>query len=462
MMMYESAAELVELAGPLAKVADVDMSAPVIGYEREYPSEGQIASRLESFGRLGELCLERLETAGIKTRAKGLLKQRAEADELLEIDGALAAAYSLMFCDIVVQIEGGPNLVNWLYDVAMGVYELSDEDREQTRDKNALPLDREKECKLFPLKKHGAAMNRTNVWFTEVYQSMEKFDRNMLRDFVPMSGLMKGLTNDQATACLMYYHALRNSEAKNPELKAMLAVKYPERCKQASVAIKSLGLQWQRIGAVLVEGEVMQGRGAGEIDLVDIMKFRCSTKLKDTMLQVNIEQLAKEIDKIYEEEIDMDRYRYEPTDSFWCRRWGWGVNGSHNKVLEREEPKWKIDNTGLKRIHRRVYLEEVKDNPIDHWSGEVYVSCIEKLESGKTRPLQSIDSNTYACFEHMIAPVEGAWRGKRCILDPGDGGAVKMARRAYTMSGGDKDSAKLMIDYAAYDSQHTIEAATGG
>jgi hypothetical protein len=455
-VQYNSIVQLKALCGVLADDWEGVEGVPVIAFQRETVPTSQVTSRLVSFGELGVACIKRLERAGIVSRARGLLQQRVEVESLMEMDQALAAAYSLMYCEVVIQVDGGDNLTNWLYDTAMGMHVMSEQDMLACN--NKLDLEAEKQFKYFPVKKHPAVQNRTNVWFSEVYQSMQKFRPHALKKFEKYAGLIEGVTNDQAAACLMYFNCLYGADVENAAIKSMLSIKYPQRTKHASVAIKSLGLQYRRLAAMLVEGDTMQGRGSGDTDLEEVMSFRCSKELESTLLHVNKAQLSEILDEIYEEEIDVEKYSYEPVDSFWSRRWVWGVNGSHNKVLQRHEKEFVIDLPGLKQLHRRVYLEEVESNPLDTWSGKVYVSCIKKLENGKTRPLQSIDSNSYICSEHLLGPVERAWRGVRCILDPGQGGTVRMSRRMRSLAGQDRDAAKLMIDYAAYDSQHTLLA----
>ncbi len=421
--------------------------------ERESVPSEQISDRLEAYGLLGVEMLGMLRKEGIVSRSVGLLRQRDDVLTLLKRDQKLAVAYSLMYAMIPVQAMVSEDTIIWMLETTFGEETYSDEEKELAR--KILPLNEEKKYKLFKPKKHRSVANRTNVYFTELYQSARKLSKVFARLLDQQSGLAENLFNDQASAWLMFAFFLYRRGIGGFGYKAAMALRHPERGKQLSTAIKGMGAQYDVLAAGILETEVMQGRGTGEIDLEEKMKERMDER--NATLKVNERQLREEIARVLDEEMDMRRYQYETVDSFWTRRWAWGVNGSHSKVLEREEPQWKVNPPGLKRLHRRVYLEEVDFNPVTNWSGEVYVSCIKKVETKGERDLQSIDSNSYICFEHLMQGVEKSWRGKRAIIDPGKGGTAGMARRIRSIQNG-INGAKLMVDYAGYDKQHTLLA----
>ncbi|GIM62252.1 RNA dependent RNA polymerase [viral metagenome] len=439
------------LAGCIYDYGPDDLT--VVTVERESVPKAQIAERLETFGRLGKVLLEKLQSKGIISRAVGILTQRAEITRLESINPELACGYSLLYAEIPIQVRGNTELPVHLARIALDA-KLNWEDKFKLKHEGGMNLSREKKDKYFPPKAHAAVTNRTNVWFSEVWQSLGREHRSSLRDFQDMAPLIRGVNNDQATGCLMLWWVLKRNRVRDPELLAMRMVKDPDNAKSLGTALKSLGLQWRKMGAVLVEGESLQGRGVNDISLEEAAEARLEGNTD--CLEVNTEQLRAAVKEILDEELDLRKNFYEPTDNFWSRRWEWGVNGSHNKVLQRHEPKFFVKPKGLKRLHRRVYMEEVLENPARDWSGRVYVSMIKKLENYKTRDLQAVDSNTYIAFQHLMQSVEACWRGTRVLLDPGKGGTTGIWRRMQSISNKNLNSAKLMIDYAKYDSHHTL------
>nr|UHS72512.1 MAG: putative RNA-dependent RNA polymerase [Totiviridae sp.] len=438
------------LAGPLYRDSP---GGSVLAYKREAVPKSQLDERVETFGSLGVKLLDRLRSAGVVTRATGLLSQRSEILKLLKDDAVLAAAYSLMYAEVPIQIYGGDELPGLLFDMSVGISELKMATR--SPDYSQLDIYREKQLKLFPPKRHAAVANRTNVYFSEVLESIRRVDKLCVERFLPFTGLMRGMTNDQAAGVLMAYRALYLAGSPDAALRSISGVARSEQAKNASTAIKSLGLQWQRLGAMLVEMDSLKGRGVEDVDLAAAARLRANTETVDT-LGISTAELRTAIRQVLDEEMDMTRYDYEPSGEFWSRRWEWGVNGSHSRVLQRHEPAWAIKPLDLKRLHRRVYLEEVEGNVMDGWSGRVYLSFIKKIENARTRDLQSADSNSYVCFQHLMDGVERCWKGTRVILDPGKGGSMGIAKRMRSMLGGNINGTRLMIDYADYNSQHSL------
>jgi hypothetical protein len=108
-----------------------------------------------------------------------------------------------------------------------------------------------------------------------------------------------------------------------------------------------------------------------------------------------------------------------------------------------------------KRKHRRVFAEQVRDEPLTAWDGESYFSLSWKLECGKTRPIYAGDSLTYFAFEHLMKPVERSWRNIRAILDPGRLGTWKVGKRIRNMR--KEGSVHVMLDYDDFNSRHPLK-----
>ncbi len=114
-------------------------------------------------------------------------------------------------------------------------------------------------------------------------------------------------------------------------------------------------------------------------------------------------------------------------------------------VVNREAgtpPQYSIGSDLPKRVHRRVFVERCPVNPLTDWCGETIYTASEKLEHGKRRAIFSCDSVTYVCFEHLLRPVELAWRGMHCLLDPGKIGNTALIHRCLEQSG-----CNVMLDY---------------
>jgi hypothetical protein len=418
----------------------------VFAKQREILPAGFLSDRIESFGALGKAMHKNLLSKRLLTRAVGLYEQRDEIERLEKTDVFLAACYSLLYAELPIQIASNDALFDLLAELSFTASALRPKHEDVAH---------EKELKLFPPKKHPSVENKTNVYFSEVYESALRIDKHICDEFATFAGHIKGRPNDQAAACLMYAVVLSQSGFKDATRIAMSAIIKPEEGSALSTAIKSLGIQCVLKGAVLVETGAMQGRGIGEINLKEVMQPRTQPN-GETELAVDQNILSLKIKEILDDEMELSAYSYEEPLEFWTRRWEWGVNGSHSRLLQKYEPRWTVAPEGLKRLHRRVYLEEVDGNPIDDWSGDVYVSCIKKIENEKERDLQSIDSNTYVNFEHMISGVERCWKGKRVILNPGEGGTIGIAERVRALQAKVTGSYNVMIDYAKYNTQHSL------
>jgi len=229
----------------------------------------------------------------------------------------------------------------------------------------------------------------------------------------------------------------------------------PEFNKKLSASLKALGMQHECVVASIVESGALLGRGMPGPDMKDEVELRCSDRVYKKTIEIDQSRLYDAVREILRDELT-EKVEFEDVDRLWKRRWAWCVNGSHNKVLQREEPEFNVLKGDGRPIHRRVYAEEVDSNPLRTWSGRAYVNAQEKEELQKKRLVMAVDTNTYFNFEHLLKPIEEKWNGRRVVLDPGAGGTYGMTKRINVLGG--NGGVNVMIDYEEYDTQHSLES----
>jgi hypothetical protein len=228
----------------------------------------------------------------------------------------------------------------------------------------------------------------------------------------------------------------------------------PNGAKELNTVLKGLGLNGTRLGAMLCEANTLQGRAVGSVDLVEEAAYRCrSEDVEASVIGIDPEKLRPVVRSIMQRELASQEVEFDDIDDFWSKRWLWCVNGAHNKVLSRKEPQYAIGDDLPAQVHRRVFAERCEVNPVNVWSGKTYYTGSEKLEHGKRRCIFSCDSATYVCFEHLLKPVERAWRNEVAILDPGALGSCGTALRL-----AEYDGTHVMLDYDDFNSQHSTSS----
>jgi hypothetical protein len=306
------------------------------------------------------------------------------------------------------------------------------------------------------LKGHAGARNKVNIYASEVLASIRAEYSHLCVEVESL--LVRSvyeMYDDQAAAWLMFTAVLSKYVSSQPARLAYRAVMDPKGCKQLTTVLKALGLNSTQLGAVFCEAQCLQGRGVGEVDLMAEAGYRVSDSVTEKVVDVDETALRSAIRHILERELRGTEVEFEDPEVYWSRRWVWCVNGAHGRALEQHEAKWAV-STIEKRIHRKVFSENTKLNPVLEWSGVSYFSASQKLESGKSRALFAGDSATYVAFNHLLSPVEKAWRGERCILDPGKDGMAGMVRRVQRLRSG--ASVNVMLDYDDFNSQHTLRS----
>nr|WMJ90930.1 RNA-dependent RNA polymerase [Beauveria bassiana victorivirus 3] len=263
------------------------------------------------------------------------------------------------------------------------------------------------------------------------------------------------LTDDRLCGTLLYASVLRHHFGDTGTKLAVALCLNPDHAKGLTTATKALGLNSTPWGAVLCEAQTLAGRAFGSIDLEAAALHRCDLDaLRGELIHTPAEELRADIRAIIEAEMDMSAL--PPLDEFWSKRWLWCVNGSHTAQGSRalDIPVSFLSKTHT-RVYRRPVAEELQKEPITTWDGRVYVSPSAKLEHGKTRAIFACDTKSYFAFTWLLNTVQGAWRNKRVLLDPGVGGHVGLVRRIQRAQGG--GGVNLMLDYDDFNSHHTNE-----
>jgi hypothetical protein len=410
--------------------------------------------RVTEYGRLGLWLAKRVLKAGVSLPSGHEIKADWETVDKAcsRGDELTAAGLSLLFSKCPLQVELGTRSIAAMADEAIKPLSSG------FHHGKTLSFSSEGTVQAwkFKLKQAQGATNKVNVYSNEVLLALRAEKPLLHRRFTELSWAVRDLFDDQVSAALLYAATL-DGYVSDPVQYALRCVLDPEGAKQLSTAIKALGANSHVLGSKLVECQVLQGRAVGEIDLVqEALRRTVRERAKATVVAVDQQVLRQAIRKILVRELEGPP-EFEDVDAFWSRRWAWCVNGSHSRVLERVEPGWSVSGVAG-QIHRRVFMENTNRNPLREWSGVSYFTASAKLEHGKTRALFAGDSVTYACFEHLLRPVEQVWRNQRCVLDPGAGGYCGMVSRIRRLQR--QASMNVLLDYDDFNSQHSTEAMT--
>jgi len=311
----------------------------------------------------------------------------------------------------------------------------------------------------YPVKSLAASNNKTNLYFSEVWAECKRTHPVVAGEWVHFGKATCKFTNDQATAALVYACAIRHRFSFAVKW-AIYCVLEPAEVKHVSTICKSLGANGDPAGAVLCEANVLIGRAVKQADVEgDLMpRLDCDNP---NVYRCDPAVLRRAIQAVVREEVE-EPPSFEDPDKFWTRRWGWAVNGAHSFVRQKAlESEGKVDlgavdKSLLQSWHRRAAFECMTNNPMKYWDGRTFVSVSKKLEAGATRMLYSCDSVSYACWQHFLSGVEGVWRGKNVLLNPGSDGHDGLAERVAAREA--CGPVYIMLDYADFNSQHSIQA----
>lgn len=314
---------------------------------------------------------------------------------------------------------------------------------------------------VFPRKPHPQAGKKCNVFLDCVLSDAAREAPIWASHVVKvLAAVPPGtLYEDQVCGVLLHTFPRRNT-SDGLKLLAFLiyGLTQPAALKGLSDVLKATGTNTLFDYADLVELHCLLGRGVAEEDL-EADALRRTTLEGSGAVKVDLNQLGEAIEIILAEELGDRRPRIISSHEHWTRRYAWCVAGGHSYVTNRDPGFSKVPRTGPqgKRMTRRMACEYVEDDPLPNWEGDVAVSVIPKLEQGKVRTIYSCNTISYCAFSRLLEPVERVWAGRRVIIDPGAGGNYGMYRRIRTAWPRTAPVA-VMLDYADFNSQHTLEA----
>jgi len=314
-------------------------------------------------------------------------------------------------------------------------------------------FDPDKQKVILPLKAHPGARNKVNVYFSELLNELQTKEIKEFVFVMEQQWMFASLYDDQASALLLYAQALR------PELGdrdawaiAVACVHDTLYAKSLSTIIKSLGINGTSYGSKLCEANTLVGRGVAPLDVESELLYRLDReRVKESVVNFDEDKLRIAVRKIIQTEI-LQKPTFPEVGEHWSKRWAWCVNGAHSGALSRFKPKY--STAYRRRMHRRVFAENLEHEPVTDWDGSCLFTISEKLEHGKTRAIFGGDSVTYFAFDHLLSHVEKKWRGYRVVLDPGRGGASGMAGRVEKLRG----AWHVMLDYDDFNSQHSLSS----
>nr|BAU79524.1 RNA dependent RNA polymerase [Diatom colony associated virus-Like RNA Segment 4] len=422
-----------------------DLNISLVSTDRS----ARIAERVDELGSFGVGLLEALPLEALYDPGS-MSTDVAVFSTLFRRGKRLSAmAYSMLSMEFPMQVPGDDNDVLRLFNV--GVPTLS-----RGEPRPVAIWDREARKAAFPLKSHPGASNKVNVYLSEVYFSTKAVNPAVTDEFVRLSGHIAGTaSDDQASGILLAAHAMSNVVSE-PVDKAMRLFLNLEAANSLTLCIKSLGLNGTLTGGCLVEGKTLQGRGLPSKVATD-WRYRTDPEaVRAKVHDLPPDKLRSAIREVMQTELPKGEMSFPSLEETWTSRWMWCINGAHSKLIETLHPELARSSDDLLpgQVHRRVFAESLKDNPILEWDARSYFTGSDKLEAGATRAIYSGDSLSYFAFEHLLRPVERAWKGRRVILDPGEIGTWGMGRRIKRMR--HQGGVNVMLDYDDMNARHSL------
>lgn len=313
----------------------------------------------------------------------------------------------------------------------------------------------------FPRKPHPEAGSKCNVYLDCLLIDLYEYDPVGCHFVITLlSTLKRGCVyEDQVCNAILHsFSAYAGVAAKEMFAVCLLGCVQPEVVKDLSDVLKATGNNTDFSWAPMVELHCLLGRGVGELDLTEDASRRVRDK-PYWEVEVNSIQLREAIEAVLSDELGGAHIVVESVEAHWDKRFEWCVAGSHSSTTNADVCFEAVPPAGPggKRVTRRMAMEYTQDNPLLRWDGTVKVSVLPKLEQGKVRAIYSCNTASYVAFSRLLRPVERVWHGRRVIIDPGAGGNYGMFRRIRTAWPNALPVA-LMLDYADFNSQHTLSS----
>lgn len=307
----------------------------------------------------------------------------------------------------------------------------------------------------FPVKRHAAAVSKVNVSIVDLMDSMVRLGMSgiLINAIILCAG---DLSEDQMINALIYGYGLSRTFGESGWDIAMFYVLNPKIAKNVSVALKALGANTTKEGALLVEADTLQGRLAGPIDLLEEARYRCDSAKVEKVVIPYSDDLRPHIRAVLRSELAGKECILPDLHQWWSSRWLWCVNGSQTSVSSRSlgiDPK--RNRATHSRDYRRMASEALESEPLTTWDGKTSVSKSKKLENGKERAIFACDTASYFNFSWILSAAEKEWRNERILLNPGLGGHIGVVKRIRNAQRG--GGVNLMLDYDDFNSHHSTD-----
>jgi hypothetical protein len=354
-----------------------------------------------------------------------------------------ALAYSTLYSLYPVQVSGDENVIVKIVNIILPEMKILGTRMDLVR---RHPLD------FFRFKKDPLAKIKANVYLSELLSSLKRVNRHLYDLFLDATVGMYNMTNDMA-CCVLLHGCGMSDYFDNPFIVSVRLMQNMKSCKFLTNVLKGHGLQICNLGAMLCECDRMYGKSFLDFDLGTAVSERVGIRGQQVAIEdLDMDRLGQCIKLIVDSELSGREVKFEHPDIFWGKRIMWCKNGGHSKALERANSRYQV-NTRL-NLYRKVAMEYWEQNPIYTWDGKSFVSASEKNENGKRRMLLACDTATYVCFEHLLRPVENAWRNKSVLLNPDLRGRVGIVERLIK----EHQPYNVALDYDDFNSQHSLAA----
>lgn len=294
-------------------------------------------------------------------------------------------------------------------------------------------LSKDRELKLFPIKKSPQATFKVNCFARDLLNS------TLLSHDVLQSICLKGMYNDQVCAAILLAEYMVKQEVPISFVKMWVPhfFLFPERVGEVSNWLKMYCPTDDHRVWSLVENGSLAGRDVGEPDAQKDIRHRVCPKGENPH-ECKVDQLAlaDTIRSILKEEMhegieSVDTFREHVLSAIlWCKK------GAHH------HPKFK------KYESRLEFLLNTDVEMIMRCRPEVFINQVRKLEHGKTRFIYNCDTVSYLYFDYILNWIEGHWANKRVLLNPDYANAARLSAM--------KAEEYMMLDYTDFNSQHSV------
>ncbi|GHN03311.1 RNA dependent RNA polymerase [viral metagenome] len=302
-----------------------------------------------------------------------------------------------------------------------------------------------------PLKGHPGARTKVNLFLADVLKDARKYFPTSYKALPAVFVNLLGANNDEVTGWVSWFVLAHTFMPRAAELMVSLRT-MGSLVKDISTAVKSLGLNSTREGAMICEMVSLAGRGAvpGNADLDVSTRVSQKLFLRDKAAVMDKEKLREAVRLVIREELVREP-KWQDKDDYWSKRWLYTKSGSHTRHIEDVMYGDRLDLPP--QPTRREFAEGVEENIIAEGEPAVYAGLSWKLEQGKTRAIYGCDTRSYFTFDYLLGPVEKCWANKRTLLNPGLRAQADLYEDLAS-----KGPSFYMLDFDDYNSQHELEA----